>query len=358
MKRILIAFVAFSMFFTGCSRFFSKGHVVDESIRVGFIYPGEIKDNGYTQAHDAGRLAIDKIGVRTMYIENVPKDESAELAILSLIEQKCNLIYVTSNTYADYVYSVAEEYPDVKFAICAGEKTTPNVSCYFGKMYEARYLSGIVAGLKTTSNKIGYISAFETPECIRSINAFTIGVRSVNPDAKVYVRWTNSWDRTVQEESKTEGLLAFGCDIITQHQNSTVPIETAEKKGVYSIAYNCAVKSVAPKSYLTAACFRWDVFILEDVLNYSKGQWESRFYWEGLEKNLVSLDELSDSCAPGTKVVVNDAKKKLIEGKLHVFQGPLYDDSGNFRLDHDEVLSPSEIWNMDWFVEGVVVQSY
>lgn len=193
-KRLLAAMMAAAMLLTGCSNGGNSGSdsadnssAANTDVKVGFVYIGSINDGGYTQAHDKGRLAIEEqLGVETAYIENVEENVSAVTeAIGTLIDEKgCNLIYTNSFGFMDGTAQMAEEYPDVKFAHCSGYTRKDNMSTYFGKVYQARYLSGIVAGMKTEKNYIGYVAAKPIPEVIRGINAFTLGVQSVNPDAR------------------------------------------------------------------------------------------------------------------------------------------------------------------------------
>ncbi|MDR2135301.1 MAG: BMP family ABC transporter substrate-binding protein, partial [Treponema sp.] len=191
LTAVLVLVCAASLFAGG--RQSASGASRAPAVKVGFVYIGSIHDEGYTQAHDKGRLAVQAMGVPTLYIENVPENSDCETAIRNLIDQGCNVIYTTSFGFMDWTINVAKDFPNVKFAHCSGYKRADNVSTFFGKIYQARYLSGIAAGYKTTANRIGYVAAMPIPEVIRGINAFTLGVQSANPDATVEVVWTNTW---------------------------------------------------------------------------------------------------------------------------------------------------------------------
>ena len=190
------------------------------NVVAGFVYIGKINDGGYTQAHDAGRLAVEAMGVKTFYVEDVPETVAdTKEAIQTLIDEGCNLIYTNSFGFMEGTDQMAKEHPDVKFAHCSGYMREDNMSTYFGKVYQARYLAGIVAGMKTQKNYIGYVAAKGIPEVIRGINAFTLGVQSVNPDAKVEVVFTDTWyDPTVEKQAALE-LLNKGVDIIEHAYN-------------------------------------------------------------------------------------------------------------------------------------------
>ena len=207
--------------------------------------------------------------------------------------------------------------------------------------------------MKTQKNYIGYVAAKGIPEVIRGINAFTLGVQSVNPDAKVEVVFTDTWyDPTVEKQAALE-LLNKGVDIIAQHQDTTAPQVAAEEKGAYCIGYNFPTSDAAPKAYLTAACFDWKTFYTDDVKKAMDGTWTSRAYWEGLAANMTYLDKLTDLCAEGTQEKVDAAQKAIIDGTLEPFTGPLYDQDGNKKVEDGVKMTDDEIWNMNWFVKGV-----
>lgn len=328
--------------------------IAKDKLKVGFIYIGTINDEGYTQAHDKGRLALEAEGIQTAYVENVPENADCEKAIRDLIDQGCNVIYATSFGFGEWALKVAKDYPDVYFGHATGSTRADNVSTYMGKVEEPRYLAGIAAGLKTKSNKIGYVAAYPISEVIRGINAFTLGVRSVNPDATVEVVWTSTWyDPAVEKQAALE-LLNKGCDVMAQHQDSTAAQIAAQDKGAFAIGYNTATPTAAPKAYLTAPLFHWEVFYVDDVHKIIDGTWTSRAYWEGMASGMASLDTLTDLNAEGAAEKIEAAKEKIISGDLKVFAGPIKDQKGEVKVPEGSVMSDDEVWNMGWFVEGVV----
>ena len=360
MKKVLVILMmaAAVLFATSCTKKAedakSAAKLTKETIKVGFVYIGTINDEGYTQAHDKGRLALNDMGIKTAYIENVAENADCEKAIRDLIDQGCNVVYTTSFGFMDWTIKVAADHPEVYFGHCSGYKLAPNVATYFGKIEQPRYLSGIVAGLKTKTNKIGYVAAMPIPECIRGINAFALGVQSVNPKATVEVMWTNTWfDPAVEKQAALE-LLNKGCDVMAQHQDSTATQVAAQEKGAFAVGYNTPTSNAAPKAYLTAPLFNWATFYTSDVQALLDGKWTSRAYWEGLDKNMVALDALSANCAPGTAEKVEAAKAKLTDGSLKVFTGPLLDQSGTEKVAEGIKMSDNDVWNMSWFVKGVI----
>lgn len=357
MKKIVkfaIAVMAASMILAGCNKKTeASSAITKENLKVGFVYIGSITDQGYTEAQDQSRLALVDMGIETLYKENVPENSDCEKAIRDLIDAGCNVIYTTSFGFMDSTINVAKDFPNVKFGHCSGFKTAENVSTYFGKMYEARYLAGIVAGLKTKSNKIGYVAAFPISECIRGINGFALGVHSVNPDAVIDVVWTNTWYDPTKEKQGALELLNRGCDIIEQHQDTTAPQVAAEEKGAFAIGYNVPSPTAAPGAYLTAPIFHWATFVKDDIQKILDGTWTSRKYWEGLNANMVDLAPLSALVAEGTAEKIAAARTAIEDGSLKIFAGPLFDQNGVEKVAAGSVMTDDEVWNMTWFVNGV-----
>ncbi|MBU5485377.1 BMP family ABC transporter substrate-binding protein [Clostridium sp. MSJ-11] len=353
---LLLIFTMVITLFSGCgSKTGQEGNKDKNEIKVGFIYVGPTTDGGYTYTHDQGRLYLEKeLNVPTMYKESVPEDTAkAEKVIEDMINQGANVIIGTSFGYMDAMEKQAKKHKDVKFLHCSGNKTAENMSNYFGRIYEARYLSGIVAGMKTKTNKIGYVAAFPLPEVVRGINAFTLGVQSVNPNAKVAVKWTNTWYDPAREKEGAKALLDEGADVITQHQNTAGPQQAAEEKGAFSIGYNTDMKDKAPNAYMTSAVFNWGPYYVSQVKAIQEGTWKSESYWKGLSDNVVGLAELTENAPEGAKEKVEKAKEDIISGKNKIFVGPLKDQSGKVRVEEGKVMTDEELLQFNWFVQGV-----
>ncbi|GHV43727.1 BMP family ABC transporter substrate-binding protein [Spirochaetia bacterium] len=362
MKRLLVLVLTLGLAvsaFAGGKKDEASGAAAGASpsaanVKVGFVYIGSINDEGYTQAHDKGRLAVEKLGIKTAYIENVPENADCEKAIRDLIDQGCNVIYTNSFGFMDWTIKVAADFPKVKFGHATGYKRADNVSTYMGKIYQARYLSGIAAGYKTKVNKIGYVAAFPIPEVIRGINAFALGVQSANPAATVEVIWTNTWyDPAVEKQAALE-LLNKGVDVVAQHQDTTAPQIAAQERGAFAVGYNVSTPDAAPRAYLTAPLFHWDVFYVDDVKHVLAGDWKSRAYWEGFSNGTVTLDTLTANNDPRAAPAIAAAQAKIIAGTLEPFTGPLTDQSGAVKVANGVKMTDDEIWNMGWFVRGVI----
>jgi basic membrane protein A len=353
---ILVIFMIAAVCLTSCGSSASGklAPIKKEDLKVAFLYVGTIGDLGYSYAHNQGRLALEEMGIKTTYVENVPETSECEAILRQLCDEGYNVIYATSFGHGEWVEKVAKDYPNVYFGHATGYIMSDNTENYMGRVYEARYLAGIVAGMNSKTGKIGYVAAMQIPEVIRGINAFTLGVRSVNPNATVEVIWTNTWfDLTVEKASALE-LINKGCDLIAQHCDSTAPQIAAQEKGVKAIGYNSSTPDAAPKAYLTAPLFHWDVFYKADVQSIIDGTWQPKSYWKGLAEGMVSLDKLTSNCVAGTQEAVDAAKAKIIDGSLVIFSGEIKDNTGAVRVKAGEKMTDEQLLSFDWFVEGVI----
>ncbi len=329
----------------------------DDVTKVAFVYVAPIGDLGWTFAHDQGRLDIEEAfgdSVETTFIENVPEGPDAERVIRDFAQNGNDIIITTSFGFMDPTETVAAEFPDVQFVHISGFKSAENFSNVFGRMYQPRYLSGIVAGAQTESDIIGYVAAFPIPEVVRGINAFTLGVRSVNPDAEVRVVWTNTWFDPPVEKEAAEALLAEGADVISQHQDTTEPQKAAADAGGYSVGYNTDSREFVGDSLLTAPVWNWGVKYVEIVEQVRAGTYNgSESYWGGMPEGIVDLAPLGPSVTQETADLVEAAKAEILAGN-DVFCGPINDQSGAERVAEGECLDDGAMLSIDWFVEGVV----
>ncbi|MGC9394194.1 MAG: BMP family ABC transporter substrate-binding protein [Anaerolineae bacterium] len=327
-----------------------------EPYKVAFVYIGPPGDLGWTYEHDRGRKALEEAlgdAIETTYIENVEEGPDAARVIRQYAQEDYDMIFATSFGYMDYMYEVAEEFPDVKFEHCSGYKTRDNMAAYFGRIYQARYLSGIVAGKMTTNGNIGYVAAFPIPEVVRGINAFTLGVRSVNPDAKVTVVWTNTWYDPVKEREAAVALLDAGADIIAQHQDTTEPQKAAQERGALSIGYDSDMRAFVGDSVLTSPIWNWGKYYIETVEAAIDGKWETHSYWEGLNDDVVKLADYSAKVPQDVRDLVDTATQEIIDND-QIFCGPIKDQAGNEVVAAGQCLSDGDKLGMQFFVEGVV----
>lgn len=303
-----------------------------EDIKVGVIHIGDPADGtGYSYMHDEGIVGMqENIGLSDEQIVrelNISDSDSSAIksAIEDCIAQGCNVIFTTSYGYMDTTADMAEQYPDVYFSHATGYKSNDtNFNNYFGRIYQARYLTGIAAGLKTESNKIGYVAAYgtELAETCSGINAFALGVQSVNPDAAVYVKSLNSWSDPTNETAYAEALAEMGCDVIAQHCDSANPQIAADNAGIFGVGYNSDMSAEAPNAELTSAIWNWDVYYTKAVQAVIDGTWtDLGDYYGGTADGFVDVAPLTAHCADGTQVRIDAVKALLDAGTWDVFSG-------------------------------------
>ena len=329
---------------------------VAKPLKVAFIYIGPTGDAGWTYAHDQGRIYAEKVldgKITTTYIESVPEGMESYNTIKSLAKRGYNVIFTTSFGYMDATLMAAQEFPKIHFFHCSGYKTAENMTAYFGRMYQPRFLSGIVAGMMTKSNIIGYVAAHPIPEVIRGINAFALGVKLVNPRAKVKVVWTNTWYDPATEKEAALSLIDAGADVIAQHQDSPAPQQAAQERGVYSIGYNSDMSAFAPKAHLTAPIWNWGVFYVDVLQKIIDGTYKHGNVWLGMKDGVVDLAPFGHMVPENVRTIVEVFKKAIIDGEFDPFQGPIYDQSGNLRVKTGSKLSDEKLLSMNWFVDNV-----
>ena len=315
----------------GSSAAASEGIPKDE-FKVGFVHISDPSDMGYTYNQDLGTQEMqEKLGLSDDQIinkYNVPEDASCDTALRELVEAGCNIIFATSFGFEDYVKEVAAEYPEVQFCHATGYQAADsgldNFHNYFASIYEGRYLAGIAAGLKTESNKLGYVAAFPFAEVISGYTAFYLGAKSVNPDVTMDIMYTNSWNDPTVESQVAKALIDRGCDVISQHSDSTAPATTAEENGVWQVGYNNDMIEAAPNASLISPRIDWGIYVTEAVQAVIDGEPIPVDWCKGLADGAVYLSPLNEAiAAEGTQEAIDEAAEKIKSGELQVFAGPL-----------------------------------
>ena len=336
---------------------------VDGKVKVGFVYLTNPGDHGWTYAHEVGRLDVEKhFGdkVETTYVENVPEGPDSTRVIRELAQQGNNIIFTTSFGYMDPTLKVAQEFPDVKFVHLTGYKRSNNMATGNIRFYEGRYVQGVVAGKMTKSNKIGYLASFPIPEVIQGINAFALGMRSVNPDATISVIWVNSWYDPVKEADAAKVHIAEGADILAQHTDSPAMLQTPEKAGIHGFGQSSDMKAFAPKAQLFSAVNNWGPYYISQIESLMDGSWttgEGPDHWAGntwlgLSDDylvLTPFENMPDDVAAAAKTAADK-----VSGGYNIFTGPFSDNEGNVILNEGESYNDGNLWNdMTYYVEGV-----
>ncbi len=327
-----------------------------DKLKVGFVYVGPVGDAGWTYQHDQARQALAKLPFveRTDFVPSVPEDPALALAAIDqLVAKGDNLIFTTSYGFMDPTIAAAKKHPDVTFMHVSGFKTAANAGTLFGRIYEARYLAGLVAGVATKTNKIGYVAAFPIAEVVRDINAFTLGVRNVNPRAEVQVLWTDTWYGPGIERLKGEELVAAGADVLTIHQDTPAVLQVAEQHGKRAIGFHSDMRPFAPSATLTSAVWNWLPLYQHVAETLHAGNWQPEQLWWGLKEGVVDLAPLAPDLPADLTKLVNERRAAIIDGSFHIFEGPITDTAGKIRLPSGKIMSDADLLTMDFFVEGV-----
>ena len=335
-----------------------------DKVKVGFVYLTTPGDHGWTYAHEVARQDVEKhFGnkVETTFVENVPEGPDSARVIRELAKQGNEIIFTTSFGYMDHTIKVAKEFPKVKFEHITGYKRSPNVATGNIRFYEGRYVQGVVAGLMTKSNKIGYLASFPIPEVIQGINAFGIGLRSVNPKAEVSVIWVNSWYDPVKEADAAKVHIAEGADILAQHTDSPAMLQTAQKAGVHGFGQSSDMKAFAPKAQLFSSVNNWGPYYISKIQQMMDGKWSTGDgpdhwagnTWVGMADDYLVLSPFENMPADVAKAAAQ-AAVDIKSGKNKIFTGPIKDNAGKLRVPAGKTLNDGELFQtLDYYVDGI-----
>ena len=335
-----------------------------DKVKVGFVYLTTPGDHGWTYAHEVARQDVEKhFGnkVETTFVENVPEGPDSARVIRELAKQGNDIIFTTSFGYMDHTIKVAKEFPNVKFEHITGYKRSPNVATGNIRFYEGRYVQGVVAGLMTKSNKIGYLASFPIPEVIQGINAFGIGLRSVNPKAEVSVIWVNSWYDPVKEADAAKVHIAEGADILAQHTDSPAMLQTAQKAGVHGFGQSSDMKAFAPKAQLFSSVNNWGPYYISKIQQMMDGKWSTGDgpdhwagnTWVGMADDYLVLSPFENMPADVAKAAAQ-AAADIKSGKNKIFTGPIKDNAGKLRVPSGKTLNDGELFQtLDYYVDGI-----
>lgn len=328
---------------------------------VGFIFVGAKDDYGYNQAAYLGSEGVGKAfpDLKILRSENVPETAEAERVMEEMIRQGARIIFPTSYGHLDPALAVAKRHPDVVFFHQGGLKTSDNLGTYFGTIWEPVYLAGIAAGAMSKTGKLGYIVSVPIPQVLLNVNAFTLGARSVNPEATTTVAFTGSWCDPGQQATAANSLIDSGIDVLTQHQDCTkTVIETSERRGAMSVGFHADASTLAPKGWIVGSVWNWAKLYEDMVKVASAGEFKDSIYdgqyRGGLKDGIVELTEFGASVLDDVKALVEEKKQAMLDGSLHPFAGPIKDQGGNVKVAEGAVPKVEELEATDYLVEGVV----
>ena len=325
-------------------------------LKVGVLYNTAISDVGWNFQHHSGIKAMESAfpgRVKVQFVENVSEGPEAERVIRQLALDGNQVIFTPSYGYMEPTLKVAKEFPKVVFANGTGFKQADNVSSYSAKFYEARYLNGVIAGHMSKTGVAGYVAAFPIPEVLQGINAFTLGMRSVNPKAEVKVVWVNSWfDPSLEKEAATT-LINLGADTLANHTNSAAVVIEADNKGKFSFGYQSDMAKLGPKGQLSAVVHNWGPYYTKVVGDVLAGQWKSGDTLGSYRDGYIKIAPMNAKVPADVQTKVRQLEADLVAGKIAPFTGPVKDNEGKDRVPAGSTMASADIAKMNYYVAGV-----
>jgi len=325
-------------------------------LKIGFVYVAPVTDAGWVHQHDEARKSVEAaLGsqVQTTYVENVAEGADAERVIRDLASQGHRLIFTPSFGYMEPTLKVARDFPNVKFESITGYKTAPNVAVANARYYEGRYLAGVAAGRLASS--AGYVAGFAIPEVIQGINAFALGMRSVNPAATVKVVWLGAWFDPPREREAAMTLFNQGVEVMAFHTDSTAVMSAAQERGKLAVAYHSDMRKVAPDAQLLAITHQWGDYYTRRAQAVLNGSWKSAALWGGVKDGMIRVDSFGPKVPKKVADEVLARQRDIAAGRLHPFKarGALLDNEGREVLAAGKTLSDEQILKMNFLVQGV-----
>jgi basic membrane protein A len=333
--------------------------------KVAWIYPGPHNDGGWSQAHDAGRLYVQKMlgnKVQTTYKENIFSNAQIPQVVAGLVRDGYKMIFGCS--FGNFSLGVNgqlwKKYPNVLFEEATGEQVEKNQSQYFGAAEDTIYLSGMAAGAASKKGVLGYVAAYGTPEVVRHINAFTLGAQATHPGAKVRIVWTNAWVSPPKETAAAEALVSAGVDVLGQNVDTPSTGVVAKKHNLPWVGYDSDSHKFAPKQWLTASVYNWGLYYLRRVKAAMNGTWKPGFYYGSIKDGFTKLAPFGPSVSAKTKALIAAKQKAIVAHRFNEFCGPVYDQSGKVMIPKGKCLDPrtkagiNALYSMQWLVKGVI----
>lgn len=328
----------------------------NDPLKVGFVYVAPVTEAGWVRQHEEGRRAVDAAfgaRVKTTFVENVPEGPDAERVIRDLAATGHKLIFTPSFGYMEPTLKVARDFPDVKFESITGYKTAANVAAANARYYEGRYLAGIAAGRMTKTNVAGYVAGFPIPEVLQGINAFTLGMRSVNPKAQVKVVWLNAWFDPPREREAAMSLFNQEADVLAFHAASTAVMAAAQERGKLAIAYHSDMRAAAPDAQVLAVTHQWGDYYRQRVQAVLDGRWKSGTVWGGVREGMIRVGFFGPQVPKAVQDEVLQRQKDIAAGRIQPFAGPVLDNEGRTRVAKGQAMTDEQILAMDFLVSGV-----
>ncbi|MBA2962521.1 MULTISPECIES: BMP family ABC transporter substrate-binding protein [Ramlibacter] len=327
------------------------------ALKVAFVHVAPLTQAGWVRQHEEGRQALQAaLGPRvaTRSVENVPEGPDAERVIRDLAQQGHQLIFTPSFGYMEPTLKVARDFPQVRFESITGYKTAPNVAVANARYYEGRYLAGVAAGRLSASHTAGYVAGFPIPEVLQGINAFTLGMRSVDPQAQVRVVWLNAWFDPARERDAAMTLMNQGADVLAFHTASTAVMAAVQERGRLAIAYHSDMRFAAPDAQVLAVTHHWGDYYTRRAREVLDGTWKPGNVWGGIREGMVRVEHFGPKVPRAVQDEVLARQRDIAAGRLQPFAGPLADNTGRTVVARGAALTDPQILAMDFLVAGVL----
>ncbi|MDP3925465.1 MAG: BMP family ABC transporter substrate-binding protein [Hydrogenophaga sp.] len=355
--RRACALVVTSFFFSFPFYAQAQAASVVPPVKAAFVYVAPLTEAGWVRQHDQGRKAVEAAlpgKVQTTFVENVAEGPDAERVIRDLAMQGHQIIFTPSFGYMEPTLKVAREFPNVKFESVTGYKTAPNVATSNARYYEGRYLAGVAAGRLAT--QAGYVAGFPIPEVVQGINAFTLGMRSVNPAATVRVVFLGEWFNPPREREAAMTLMNQGAEVLAFHTGSTAVMAAAQERGKLAVAYHSDMRKVAPDAQVVAVTHLWGEYYTRRVKAVLDGSWKSGSVWGGVKDGMIRVDGFGSKVPAAVQAEVLARQADMAAGRLQPFatKVDVRNNEGQVVMAAGQSLSDAEILNMNWLAEGVV----
>lgn len=324
---------------------------------IGFIYVGPAADVGYNMSMDLGRLFVEQNvpGVTTTAFENVPETAEVTRVMERLIAGGASIVFATSYGYLDYAIELGERYPNVAFLHAGGLRTSSNVGVYWADSDQGMYLAGVTAASVSQTGKLGFIGGFAIPQLFRSVNAFTMGARSVNPEATTTVIWNGAWWDPQKEAEAVNAMADQGIDVIAEQVDSPITVaETAQRRGVYVIGKDVDIHDRVPDVWLTGVSWNWGPMMADLVTQIQAGTWTPSMTMGDLASGTVVLDPFGAAVPADVQAAVLTMKDEFIAGTRQLWAGPIIRQDGTVAAAEGATLTPEEVGTMNFLVQGVI----
>lgn len=322
---------------------------------VVFLYDNPIGDVGWVRQHEEGRLAVQKaLGskVKTRYVQ-VSTGADSERVMRSLAQDGTRLIYGVSFGYMNPMSKVAVQFPGTTFMDAQGFMTRKNMGVYAARVYEGFYLNGLVAGRMSKSGVVGYIASLPVPEVVQGLDAFMLGMRSVNPKATVKVVWLNTWYDPGREREAANALLSEGADVLTSVLSSPVAVQVAQEHDAYAVTWQSDMAKYGPRAQLSCALLDWSGLYIKTTEAVFNGTWKPGNDWLGVREGVIRMVGLNPSLPPDVKQLVEQREAEMKSGAFKPFTGPIVDQDGKQRVAAGASLSDDELRRLDWLAAGI-----